>query len=255
MKRLIILTTAFLLLQACVPMKKLIYLQDDNSTIRKQDTTEYRFKQKDLIYLRIKTRDAALNELFNPPGNTPNLSSGNIYFMSYIVGNQGFIDVPVIGKVRAEGKTAEEIKEEITRILLAQYFKNPQDVFVEVKPAGMIITVIGEVHSPGTLNILKENPNILEAIAQAGDINLTGNRTDIMVIRENADGTKEIGHIDLTKRDALNSPYYYLQNNDLIYIKPLPQKTIGTGTTFVNTLSTVMGITSFLISIYLLTRR
>ena len=255
MKRLIILTTVFLLLQACVPMKKLIYLQDDNSTIRKQDTTEYRFKQKDLIYLRIKTRDAALNELFNPPGNTPNLSSGNIYFMSYVVDNQGFVDVPVIGKVRAEGKTAEEIKEEITRILLAQYFKNPQDVFVEVKPAGMIITVIGEVHSPGTLNILKENPNILEAIAQAGDINLTGNRTDIMVIRENADGTKEIGHIDLTKRDALNSPYYYLQNNDLIYIKPLPQKTIGTGTTFVNTLSTVMGITSFLISIYLLTRR
>jgi len=255
MKRLIILTTVFLLLQACVPMKKLIYLQDDHSVTQKKDTSTYVFKKHDMIYLRIKTRDAELNVLFNPTNNNNNLSGGNIYFTSYTVDNQGYIDIPVIGKVKAEGETAEDLKNEIKRILLEQYFKNPQDVFVTVKPAGMIITVIGEVHSPGTLNILKENPNILEAIAQAGDINLTGNRTDIMVIRENADGTKEIGHIDLTKRDALNSPYYYLQNNDLIYIKPLPQKTIGTGTTFVNTLSTVMGITSFLISIYLLTRR
>jgi len=256
MKKFWLYTGIFLLLQACVPMKKLIYLQDDNTRPHKKELTEYVFKKKDMIYLRIKTRDEKLNELFNPGQNT-NLSvqSGNLYFTSYIVDDEGYIEIPVIGKIRAAGKTAEQLKEEIKQYLLTHYFKNPQDVYVMLKPAGIVVTVLGEVKKPGTINILKENATILEAVAQAGDIELTGNRTDIMILREQTDGTRLIGHIDLTKRKALNSPFYYLHNNDLIYVKPLPQKTIGTGTTLVNTLSTVMGITSFVISLYLLTRR
>jgi len=171
--------------QSCVPTKKLTYLQDDDSVLRKKEQTAYVFKRGDMVYVRIKTRDEALNTLFNvQQGTNMNVAGGNIYFLSYLIDHEGYIELPVIGKMKAEGKTAEQLKNEIRDILLKNYFKHPSDVYVMVKPAGMIITVLGEVNKPSTLNMLKENPNILEAIAQAGEITLTGNRTDVMVIRE-----------------------------------------------------------------------
>ncbi len=255
MRKIFLLLVLPFLFQACVPMKKLVYLQGDELASKAVKQEKYVFKQKDIIYVKIKTRDEKLNELFSENQSNTNLSGGNLYFTGYTVDSEGNIDLPVIGKIRAEGKTAEVLKKDIEDYLLKNFFKNPHDVFVTVKPAGMNITVLGEVGSPGTVTVLKENPNILEAIARAGEIKLTGNRSEIMVIREKTDGTKEVGYIDLTERSALNSPYFYLENNDMIYVKPLPQKTIGTGTTFVNTLSTLMGLTSFVISLYLLTRK
>jgi len=250
-----IILVSIILFSACVPMKKLVYLQEDDSQIEKKAPTEYYFKPNDLIFIRIKTRDEKLNELFNIQSTTNNVSPSNLYFVSYQVDKEGMVELPVIGKIKAAGKNSEQLQAEIKEILLSGYFKYPQDVFVNVKPAGIMVTVIGEVNSPGTLTLLKPNPSILEAVAEAGDITLTGNRTDIMVIRQKEDGTTLLGNIDLTQKDALNSPYFYLKNNDVVYVKPLPQKTVGTGTTFVNTLTTVMGVTSFLISLYLISKR
>jgi polysaccharide export outer membrane protein len=244
-----------LFLQSCIPVKKLVYLQEDGSKIKAGSSLEYRFKINDLIYIDIKTRDENLNKLFKTNTNTNNINTGNLYFTGYKVDNNGFIEIPVLGKIKASGKTSKDIKTEIERFLLNNYFKHKQDVYVTVKPGGILVSVLGEVKKPGRVTILKEKPNIFEAIAQANDITLTGDRTDVMIIREKPDGTKVIGHIDLTKKNVLNSPFFYLENNDIVYIKPLPQKTIGTGTTFVNTLSTIMGLTSFIISIYLLTRK
>ncbi len=255
MKKLIYFYIILFSLQSCVPTKKLIYLQDDGSKIKKLESVEYKFKPNDLIYVKITTRDKKMNELFGSNENFNNVSKENLYFRSYTVDKNGYIELPLVGKIYVNGKSAGEIKSAIEHQLLTNYFRNKEDFHIIVKPAGIIVTVLGEVNNPGQINILKENPNVLEAIAQSGEIQLTGNRTDIMIIREKPNGAREIGHIDLTKREALNSPFFHLENNDLIYVKPLPQKTIGTGTTFVNTLSTLMGLTSFIISIYLLTRK
>ncbi len=255
MKKIWILSISFLFLQACVPAKKLVYLQDDGSTPEKLAHTEYRFKPNDLIYVRIKTREPKMNELFGGKDNINLTSGSNLYFQTNQVNREGFIELPLIGKIQVSGKTAGEIKTQIENILLAGFFKNKQDFYVVVKPAGINVTVLGEVNNPGSVNLLKENPNVLEAIAQSGEIKLTGDRTEVLIIRQKPDGTREIDYLDLTRREVMNSPYFYLENNDIVYVKPLPQKSLGTGTTLVNTISTLMGLTSFLISIYLLTAK
>jgi len=252
-----LLLVSGLLLQSCIPTKKLIYLQDDQAKIEQKPSQTYRFKKGDLIYINIKTIDEQLNNLLQSQtsGRTTNFSGENIYFISYIVDQNGYIELPILGKVKAEGLTSEELKEEILRRLLATQLRNPQDVFIKVMPAGIFVTVLGEVGKTGSVHLYKDQPNVLEAIAMAGDITLTGDRQDVMVIRRNSGGETEIGHLDLTKKSAMNSPYFYLNNNDIVYVKPLPQKTIGTGTTLIQTLTTVMSITSFAISLYLFTRK
>ncbi len=253
-QKIFILFIFSMVVQSCVPLKKLIYLQEDKTTIEKQQQTIYRFKKGDRIVIDIQTRDEALNKLFGTTKTTNNYSGENIYFLGYEVDHEGFITLPVLGKIQAMGKSPEELKKTILEKLLATQINHPQDVFVKVKPAGIQVTLLGEVNSPGTHLILKPEPNILEAIARSGDITLTGNRQEVMVIREKENGAKTIKQIDLTRKDALNSEVFYLKNNDIIYVKPLPQKTIGTGTTLISTLTTLMSITSFAISVYLFTK-
>ncbi len=245
------------LLQSCIPTKKLIYLQEDHTTLQKKPSETYRFKKGDLIYINIKTVDEQLNNLLQvqSKGMTTNFSGENIYFISYIVDENGYIELPILGKIKAEGLTAEALKQKILEKLLATQLRNPQDVFIKVMPAGIFVTVLGEVKKTGSLHLFKDRPNVLEAIALAGDIQLTGNRRDVIIIRQKPDGETEMGHLDLTKKSAMNSPFFYLKNNDIVYVKPLPQKTIGTGTTLIQTLTTVMSITSFAISLYLFTRK
>ncbi len=242
-------------MQSCIPTKKLIYLQNDHSEIQAHGNEAYRFKTFDRIYIDIKTRDEQINQLLTGKTDTRNISGQNTYFITYHVDKEGFIDLPVIGRIKARGKTSDELKKDIKDELLRKFFRHPEDVYVKVLPAGISVTVLGEVAHSGTVILLEENPDILKAIAQAGDIQLTGDRTDVMIIRQLADGTRQIEHLDLTRKSVMNSPFFYLQNNDIVYVKPLPQKTIGTGTTLISTLTTVFSIVSFGISIYLFSNR
>ncbi len=244
------------MIQGCVPTKRLVYLQPDGSRVEAGKKEVYRFKPLDRIYIDIKTIDDKINKLLSGgQQNTNNLSGGNTYFFTYHVDNKGFIELPVLGKIRAEGKTPDSLKNEIKGKLLHEFFRNPEDVFVKVMPAGIVVTVLGEVGHTGTLNILDDDPDVLKALAEAGDIKLTGDRRQVVVIRDKPDGTKEIASLDLTKQSALNSPFFHLKNNDVVYVKPLPQKSIGTGTTLISTLTTVFSIVSFAFSVYLFTTR
>ncbi len=257
MKKIAIFLILAGILQSCIPTRKLVYLQDDGTQPAKEKTVEYRFKKGDQIYIDIKTRDEALNKLLGRKGqNNVNAINGqNLYFTSYLVDKNGRIELPVLGKIDAAGKTADELKKDIQQKLLATQLRNPQDLYVKVLPAGIFVTVLGEVGHTGNVYLFKQNPNILEVLAEAGDIQLTGDRRHVTVIRTLDDGTKEIGQLDLTKRAAMNSPFFRLKNNDIVYVKPLPQKTIGTGTTLIQTLTTLMSITSFALSLYLFTRK
>jgi len=256
MKKIFLILVLTGLMQGCIPTKKLIYLQDDQSRLENKPAENYYFKKGDLIYIDIKTRDEGLNALLQSGKRAgSNITGENLYFISYMVDKDGYVELPVLGKIKAEGLTADELKENITRKLLETQIRNRSDLYIKVMPAGIFVTVLGEVSQTGSVHIFKNHPNILEAIALSGDIKLTGNRTDVMIIRSKANGEKEIAHLDLTHKSAMNSPYFYLKNNDIIYVKPLPQKTIGTGTTLIQTLTTVMSITSFAISLYLFSRR
>ena len=160
--------------------------------------------------------------------------------------------MPYIGELNVLGYTEKEVREKIENSLKS-YFKDPNDVFVTVKLAGIRFTVLGEVGSPGTLVLFQNQVNIVEAIANAGDITITGNRKKVIILRKSLNNTKKFS-VDLTKVSSLDSDSFFIQSNDMIYVEPLKQKSWGTGTTGVQTLTTIVSIVSLVASAILISR-
>jgi polysaccharide biosynthesis/export protein len=251
----------FFLFGSCISNKELHYLQptgnaSQESTINPVVLKPYRLQVNDVLTIRIKALDQKLVEMFSPSlqqGQVAN-SADALYFDGFTINDHGNIRIPVLGEVNVIGLTADEIRIKIEKQLLEEYFNKTAEIFVTVKLAGLRYTVNGEVFNPGTKTLLQEKVTILEALANCGDITITGNRKDIMIIRQYPQGT-EIHSIDLTKVDALNSPYYYIQPNDFIYVKPLKQKSWGTGKTGIESLGTIITLLSLATTTYLLLKR
>jgi polysaccharide export outer membrane protein len=248
------------LFASCIPNKELHYLQNKNNSAQESAVTPvvlkpYRVQINDVLSVRIKALDQKLVEMFNPStsGSQVNSSDG-LYFDGFSVDDHGEIRIPVLGKVAVIGQTLDEIRVKVENQLLEEYFNKTADIFVTVKLAGMRYTVNGEINSPGTKILFQDKVTILEAIANSGDITITGNRRDVMVVRQYPHGT-EIHTIDLTSREALNSPYYYVQPNDYIYVKPLKQKSWGTGTTGVQSFTTILGAVTLILTTFLLFKK
>jgi polysaccharide biosynthesis/export protein len=256
-----LLLFCFFLLQSCVPTKDLQYLQSNNksattTTINPVVLKPYRVQVNDVLSIRIKALDQKLVEMFNPStvvGMQEN-SADALYFDGFSVDDHGQVRVPVLGEINVIGLTLDEIRIKVEKQLLSDYFNKEADIFVTVKLAGLRYTVNGEVVSPGTKTLLQEKVTILEAIANSGDITITGNRKDVMIVRQFPHGT-EIHTIDLTKVEALNSPYYYVQPNDFIYVKPLKQKSWGTGTNGLQSFTTILSAVSLLVTTIILLKQ
>jgi polysaccharide export outer membrane protein len=139
----------------------------------------------------------------------------------------------------------------VEKRLLEEYFNKEANIFVTVKLSGIRYTINGEITSPGTKILYQDKVTILEAIANASDITVTGDRKTVTVIRQFPHGT-ELHDIDLTDVNAMKSPYYFIQPNDYIYVKPLKQKTWGTGTTGIQSLSSLITLFSLVTTTYLL---
>jgi polysaccharide export outer membrane protein len=133
----------------------------------------------------------------------------------YLVDNEGFIDFPVLGKINVRGQTIRQAKETISG-KLKDYIKDP---VVEVRIINYKVTMLGEINRPGPIIAANHKINIVEAVAAAGDIPLTGKKENVLVIRDN-NGKKEFARLNLNSRDVFNSPYYYLKQNDIVYIEP-----------------------------------
>ena len=166
----------------------------------------------------------------------------------------GNIRVPTLGELNVLGRTTEEIQVLIEQKLLDEQFKEAANIFVTVKLAGLRYTANGEVGTPGTQILFQERVNIFEAIANVGEIPITGDRKDVLIIRQYPQG-QQIHHLDLTDINVMQSPYYYIQPNDIIYVKPLKQKSWGTGTTGVQTLTTIITALSLVTTTLLLINR
>lgn len=250
-----------LILQSCIPNKKLIYLQDKDGKERVDSSLEemakpYKIQINDLLYIDIKASEPELVAMFNvsKSENEANLiNNGGLYFTGYIVDVHGNIRLPILNELNVLGFTADEVRQKIEKSLLENYLNRSSNVFVTVKLAGLNYSVLGEVSRPGNNILFQERVNVLEAIANAGDALVTGDREDVLIIRQYPDG-KQIHHVDLTDNNLLNSPYFYILPNDMIYIKPLKQKSWGVGTTGTQTLTTVLSIVSIITSTVLLIR-
>lgn len=246
---------------SCVPTKDLIYLQngentDLNKTVTATNPTPYRVQTNDILSIVIKTSDPKLSELFksSPINQSALQGEQSLYFDGFTVNDHGNIRIPLLGELNVLGFTPDEIRVKIEEKLLAEYFNKASNLFVTVKLAGFRYTVNGEVQNPGSKVLYQERVNILEAVANCGDITVTGDRKNVVVMRKLPQGV-ETHTIDLTNISALQSPYYYLQPNDYIYIKPLKQKTWGTGKTGIESLSTVITLLSLITTTYLLLKK
>ncbi len=251
-----------ILLSSCITNKDVVYLQDkgtpvNDSLLVKELSKPYRVQVNDIVSINVKAIDEEVKKLvslFNPTeGTRPAQGQQDLYFSGFTVDLHGNIKFPILGDINVLGYTIDEIAAKVKDEILTKYLKSTTQIFVTVKLAGLRYTVTGEVGGTGVFTLFQDRVNIIEALANAGDIENTGDRTDVLIIRQYPQGQK-IHHIDLTDVAALQSPYYYIQPNDMILVKPLKRKAIGAGETATQTLTTIASIFSVIVTTYFLAR-
>lgn len=255
----LILLVFFTSFTSCIPLKKLTYLQEntevnDSLVSLQLQSPPYRVQVGDVLSVRLKALDQELVEFFNPIGSGSATLDEGFYYDGFAVDRHGNIRMPTLGELNVLGRTTEEIRGIVEEKLLKDYFEKEANIFVTVKLAGIRYTMVGEIGSPGIKTELAEKLSVMQAIANSGGVPLTGDRTDIVIIRQYPGGQK-IHHVDLTSIDAMKSPYYYLQPNDMIVVNPLPQKSLGAGTTGLDSFRTILTVVTALATTILLFTR
>ncbi|MEO8254134.1 MAG: polysaccharide biosynthesis/export family protein [Flavobacterium sp.] len=255
-----LLLSISVLFSSCISTRDLVYLQNKNetdveTTIAAVASKPYRLQINDVLSIKIKANDPKLVAIFSTTDeNESGKTESALYFNGFTVDDHGNIRMPILGELNVIGYTIDEVRQRVEKQLLSEYFKKEANIFVTVKLAGFRYTINGEVGSTGTKVLFQEHVNIMEAIANSGDITLTGNRKEVTVIRKTPTGN-EMHDIDLTDRNVVNSPYFYLQPNDYIYVKPLKQKSWGTGKTGIESLGTILTLLSLATTAFLLLKR
>ncbi|NRR91994.1 polysaccharide biosynthesis/export family protein [Winogradskyella undariae] len=261
--KLLIILLCCIVVSSCIPHKDTVYLQikeDASNDSIVNNLTEiqkpYRIQVNDILNIRVKALDQETVSILNPTGDGDlNASSAErAYFDGFTVDVHGNVRIPTLGYLNVLGFTTEEIENLIEAKLLDEQFKETANIFVTVKLAGLRYTANGEVGSPGSNVLFSERVNIFEAIANVGEIPVTGNKKDVLIIRQYPQGQK-IHHLDLTDIKVMQSPYYYIQPNDIIYVKPLKQKSIGTGETALSSITAIASILSLITTAVLLYSR
>ena len=215
-----------LLLTSCISTKKINYFdnKDEINTALSKTLYDAKIMPKDILQIQVFTMTPEAAEPFNlmktGRGTTTTTSStgqGTVY--DYLVDNDGNIEYPVIGTIHLGGLGKTEA-EQLIKSKIQPYMAEAENVVVHVRMMNYKYAVLGGVGHPGVFTTQNEKVSILEAIAQAGDLTTFAYRDRIFLIRENADGQKEFHQLDINDASIITSPYYYLQQNDVIYVEP-----------------------------------
>ena len=245
---------------SCNSYKQVPYFQniDSISLAASQGLYDARIMPKDLLTITVSTLDPNAARPFNLiVSNTfaanNSLTTGQGSLQTYLVDNSGNINFPVIGKVAVQGLTKEEIQDLLAE-KIKPYLSATENPIVTVKMASYRVTVLGEVARPGVIPVTTEKMSILEALAQAGDLTIYGRRDNVILLREDATGQKHHVRLNLNDANLINSPYYYLQQNDQIYVEPNKVKAktseISQSTTIWFTLTgTLVSLASLIVNI------
>ena len=207
-------------------MRKVVYMKN-NPIIEKEiiiTPPVHHLEIGDVLFVRVLSSNDKSYEFFNVETNTNssanNTSMASLYLNGSTINSKGVIEIPIIGEIYLLGKNLEEAKISIQKVV-EEYL---QDAIVIVKLANFQVTILGEVNKPGTFPVFKENVTIFEALALAGDLSDYANRQKIKIVRT-YNNKKKIYTIDLTNQQLLLSDFYYLRNNDMIYVEPLKYRT------------------------------
>lgn len=250
------------ILSSCVSLKSVTYFQGKDgkdsarySAIPLATASVPRIEEGDILAIIVASLSEESNKLFNFPNVTPvyttifpGATTQGQQPLGYMVDESGNVNLPLAGKIKVSGLSIKEANALLTE-RLSRYLKDPS---VNIRQLNQKVTVIGEVNRPGVLNLLNAQTSLPELIGMAGDLTIFGRRDNVMLIRTKNDN-REVVRLDLTSRNVLNSPYFFVQNNDVIYIEPRSARVTAADRT-VQLLPIVLGATSsilVLISIFL----
>lgn len=244
MKKLLIpfvLMAMILFVGSCSSSKQVAYFQniDSISLAASRGLYEAKIMPKDELTITVITTNPQASAPFNLTvsnsiGTSGQLSSGQGALQGYLVDNAGNINFPVLGTIHVSGLTKNQAEDKI-REGVKPYLAATENPIVTVRMSSYRVTVVGEVGSPRVIPVNTERMSIIEALAQAGDLSIYGKRNNVLLIREDANGQKQAHRLNLNDANIFNSPYYYLQQNDIIYVEPNSVKAknsaIGSSTT------------------------
>ena len=214
---------------SCNVQKKIVYFQDaaQHEIVQMAENYEVRIKANDRLKIIVSSKNPELASPFNSSSSYNSLASsdkaftsstnGDLSIQTRTVSPDGMLEMPIIGVVECQGKTRAELANEIARLIReGNYIPDPS---VNVQFVDMKITVMGEVTRPGQYDISRDEVTLLDALAMAGDMTIYGERDAVAVIRK-VDGKSVVSYLDLRTKEAIASPFYHLQPNDVVYVKP-----------------------------------
>ena len=258
--KLIVTAAVALMLGSCGSTKDVPYFQNAETVDLSKSSFLYdaRIMPKDQLTITVSTINDEAAAPFNMTVPTPySVNTRSTYsqpmLQSYLVDNNGMINFPIVGELKVGGLTKAEAEHMIAG-KIQPYINESEKPIVTVRIPGYQISVIGEVARPGTFTVSREKITVLEALAQAGDLTIYGQRKNVQLIREDATGRKSIHILDLTDANLVNSPYYYMQQNDVINVTPNKVKaqnsSVGSMTTlWFSATSILISLTSLLYNI------
>jgi len=222
-KKAILFFAVSIFLFSCAPKERLVYFQGIDKQAKNETIVDFQpvIQPDDLLLIIVSAPDpeAALPYnliMFTATDNsTDRANVGGLRFQSYLVDSQGNIDFPVLGTIKLGGLTKSDAIEKL-KSELRKYINSP---IINLRITNYKISILGEVVRPGSYNIVSERITLPEALSMAGDLTIYGNRKEILIIRD-VEGIKIHNYIDITSPEFINSPYYYLDQNDLVYVNP-----------------------------------
>ena len=257
MKRILSVACLIFLFTGCISNKRITYLQNlpDNEPIELNEFIPYAevdyvyiLQPFDIVEIDFATADPELIEAFSYQ-NSQNIGrmggaggggggSDPLYFRGYSIDQQGFVEVPKLGKIKIAGLSEEEAKNIIQK-KINEYFK--EEVYVKLQIAGIRYTTLGEFNAVGVQVIYKNRATIFDALANSGETTLLGKKNKLYIIRQYDGGTK-IHQINLNDRAILASPFYFIQPNDILYMEPMNIRQIGNADNLTASLALFAGL-------------
>lgn len=251
-KKITFIFLGFFLLTSCASRKKIVYFQNiSDISLNASGNYEPTFKSDDLLMIIVSAPDQEAAIPFNLPAvsvmgsnNSPvDVAQSQVQFQTYLVDKEGYVQLPVIGAFKIGGLTREAATAKLIETL-KKYINNP---IVNIRIMNYKISIFGEVLQPGSFTINSERITLPEALSKVGDLTIYGDRQKILIIRE-IDGKRTHNFVDITKADFINSPFYYLSQNDMVYVEP--NKTRINSSAVGPNISIIISAASVLLSVF-----
>ncbi|HUR11459.1 MAG TPA: polysaccharide biosynthesis/export family protein [Flavitalea sp.] len=212
--------------------RQALYFNDlkDGVIASNLENAEPKIQKNDILSISVSSLNPEATAIFNTPNlvttNSSTATGGMVQSSGYLVNEDGNLQFPLLGNIKAEGLSKKELKEQITKYLIDK--KLLVDPIVNIRHLNFRVTVLGEVAHPTVVSVPSEKISLLEAIGLAGDLTIYAKRDNVLVIREE-DGKKIVKRLNLNSTELFTSPYYYLKSNDIVYAEPNKSKVASSG--------------------------